>query len=642
MAEKKMIIDEIECTFTNERNVLEVARNNGIDIPSLCYCENLSIYGGCRLCLVENERGAMDAACSMQPRNGMVVHTHTQKILDSRRTTLQLLMSSHRADCLTCEQSGSCKLQEYAHRYNVSEPRFEENTYTRLPLDVSSPCITRDPSKCILCGLCVRMCSEVQNIGAIDFTKRGKRAVVAPGFGKMLSETGCVGCGQCAAVCPTGAITINRQITEMWKMLNDPNKKLVVQIAPSVRVGLAEQFGMPADEPVTGKLVTALRRLGAEVVYDTNLTADLTILEEAAEFLEKVKNGDKLPMFTSCCPGWIQHVEKAHPHLMPQVSTAGSPMEMFGALIRQQFKDEDVYSVAIMPCTAKKFEAQRPELVKDGKRLVDLVLTTDELGKLIKAAGIDFKNLPDSEPDDPLGDYTGAGVIFGVTGGVTEAVIRHVLNSAAPDTLQTIAECGVRGLEGIKAFSVTAGDLTLKTERLHRRRRTAARLQCPQERAYGGHLQGGRGLRAEDPEPEPGHEVCVRRTDEGSRTRAAAHPLPPARSSLIITPKHKNLPAGLPAGRFLTASSPVIQLFRASYHSRMISAALVLPSAYSACHSDSRPSSWTIRMRFSLPFSGKKSSRRPSFGMFSDRVSPFGTSMPSALSIKTFVVSRST
>ena len=358
MAEKKMIIDEIECTFTNERNVLEVARNNGIDIPSLCYCENLSIYGGCRLCLVENERGAMDAACSMQPRNGMVVHTHTQKILDSRRTTLQLLMSSHRADCLTCEQSGSCKLQEYAHRYNVSEPRFEENTYTRLPLDVSSPCITRDPSKCILCGLCVRMCSEVQNIGAIDFTKRGKRAVVAPGFGKMLSETGCVGCGQCAAVCPTGAITINRQITEMWKMLNDPNKKLVVQIAPSVRVGLAEQFGMPADEPVTGKLVTALRRLGAEVVYDTNLTADLTILEEAAEFLEKVKNGDKLPMFTSCCPGWIQHVEKAHPHLMPQVSTAGSPMEMFGALIRQQFKDEDVYSVAIMPCTAKKFEAQ--------------------------------------------------------------------------------------------------------------------------------------------------------------------------------------------------------------------------------------------------------------------------------------------
>ena len=462
MAEKKMIIDGVECPFTNERNVLEVARKNGIDIPSLCYCENLSIYGGCRLCLVENEKGVLDAACSMQPRNGLVVFTHTKKVLESRHTTLQLLMSSHRADCLTCEQSGRCKLQEYAHRYNVVEPRFSENTYSHERLDVSSPCITRDPSKCILCGLCVRMCSEVQNIGAIDFTKRGKKAVVAPGFGKMLSETGCVGCGQCAAVCPTGAIVINRQIPEMWKMLNDPGKRVVVQYAPSVRVGLAEEFGMPANVPVTGKLVTALRRLGVDVVYDTNLTADLTIMEESAEFLEKVKSGAKLPMFTSCCPGWIQHVEKAHPELMPQVSTCGSPMEMFGALIRQQFKDEDVYSVAIMPCTAKKFEAQRPELVKDGKRLIDLVLTTDELARLIKAAGIDFKNLPDSEPDSPLGDYTGAGVIFGVTGGVTEAVIRRVLDDASPDTLKTIAECGVRGLEGIKAFTVTAGDLSIR------------------------------------------------------------------------------------------------------------------------------------------------------------------------------------
>ena len=255
----------------------------------------------------------------------------------------------------------------------------------------------------------------------------------------------------------------------MWRMLNDPNKRVVVQFAPSVRVGLAEEFGMPANEPITGKLVTALRRLGVDVVYDTNLSADLTIMEESAEFLEKVKSGAKLPMFTSCCPGWIQHVEKAHPELMPQVSTCGSPMEMLGALIRQQFNngndskgDDDVYSVAIMPCTAKKFEAQRPELVKDGKRLIDLVLTTDELARLLKAAGIDLKNLPDSEPDSPLGDYTGAGVIFGVTGGVTEAVIRRVLDDASPETLKTIAECGVRGLEGIKAFTVTAGDLSLK------------------------------------------------------------------------------------------------------------------------------------------------------------------------------------
>lgn len=462
MAEKMMIIDGVQCPFTNERNVLEVARNNGIDIPSLCYCENLSIYGGCRLCLVENERGAMDAACSMQPKNGLVVNTHTEKVLESRRTTLQLLMSSHRAQCLTCDQSGKCKLQDYAKRYGVDDTRFGANTYCREPKDESSKSIVRDPSKCILCGLCVRMCDEVQNIGAIDFTQRGKKAYVAPGFGKTLAETSCVGCGQCAAVCPTGAITIKNEVPKMWKMLHNKDKKVVVQFAPSVRVGMAEEFGMPANEAVTGKLVTALRRLGADVVYDTNLSADLTIMEESAEFLEKVKTGAKLPMFTSCCPGWIQHVEHKHPHLMPQVSTCGSPMEMFGALIRQQFKGEDVFSVAIMPCTAKKFEAARPELEKDGERLIDLVLTTTELVNMIKEAGIDFANLPDSEPDDPLGDYTGAGVIFGVTGGVTEAVIRRVLDDASPDALKTIAACGVRGLEGIKAFSVTAGDLTIK------------------------------------------------------------------------------------------------------------------------------------------------------------------------------------
>lgn len=462
MAEKMMIIDGVQCPFTNERNVLEVARNNGIDIPSLCYCENLSIYGGCRLCLVENERGGMDAACSMQPKNGLVVYTHTEKVLNSRRTTLQLLMSSHRADCLTCDKSGKCKLQAYAKRYGVDDTRFGENTYCREPKDESSKSIVRDPSKCILCGLCVRMCAEVQNIGAIDFTQRGKKAYVAPGFGKSLADTDCVGCGQCAAVCPTGAITIKNEVPTMWKMLHNKGKKVVVQYAPSVRVGMAEEFGMPANEPVTGKLVTALRRLGADVVYDTNLTADLTIMEESAEFLEKVKTGAKLPMFTSCCPGWIQHVENKHPHLMPQVSTCGSPMEMFGALIRQQFKGEDVFSVAIMPCTAKKFEAARPELEKDGERLIDLVITTSELNDMIKEAGIDFANLPDSEPDSPMANYTGAGVIFGVTGGVTEAVIRRVLDDASPDTLKTIAECGVRGLEGIKAFSVTAGDLTIK------------------------------------------------------------------------------------------------------------------------------------------------------------------------------------
>lgn len=458
---KTMIIDGISCPFTNERNVLEVARNNGIDIPSLCYCENLSIYGGCRMCLVENEKGVLDAACSMRPKDGLVVYTNTEKVYNSRKATLELLMGAHRCDCLTCDKSGKCKLQDYCRRYNV-KTRFEENTYCKWRIDRTSKSIVRDPSKCILCGLCVRMCSEVQNIGAIDFALRGKKVYVTPGFGKTMIESDCVGCGQCAAVCPTGALTIKNDTRTMWSMLRDKGKKVVVQYAPSVRVGLAEEFGMPANEPTTGKLVSALRKLGADVVFDTNLTADLTIMEESAEFLEKVKNGDKLPMFTSCCPGWIQHVEHRHPNLMPQVSTCGSPMIMFGSLIRRLYKDEDVYSVAVMPCTSKKFEADRPEMYKDGKKLIDLVITTSELADMIKEAGINFANLPDSEPDAPLKEYTGAGVIFGVTGGVTEAVIRRVLDDASPNTLKTIAECGVRGLEGIKAFEVAAGDLKLK------------------------------------------------------------------------------------------------------------------------------------------------------------------------------------
>ncbi len=458
---KRMIIDGISCEFENARNVLEVAKQNHIDIPSLCYCESLSVYGGCRLCVVENERGAVEAACTMVPKDGMVIRTNTAKLRKHRQMILELLLVSHRSECTTCDKSGKCKLQEYAKRYGVKDVRFPIN-YCKEPIDNSSDCIVRDPSKCILCGKCVRMCAEIQNVRAIDIANRGSSSIVSCGFGRKLADSDCVGCGQCAAVCPTGALMIKNEVSEMWKAIYNSSKSVAVQVAPAVRVGIAEEFGLPADVPVMGKIVTALRMLGVDYIFDTSLTADLTIMEESAEFMEKLKNGDKLPMFTSCCPAWIKRVENKYPHLMPQVSTCGSPMEMFGALIRQQYADEDVFSVAVMPCTAKKAEAKRPELIKDDERLVDLVLTTQELARMIDEAGIDFAHLPDSEPDSPFNTYTGAGVIFGVTGGVTEAVIRHVLGATTDESICKIAECGVRGLEGIKAFEITAGDVQLK------------------------------------------------------------------------------------------------------------------------------------------------------------------------------------
>ena len=458
---KTMIIDGVQCSFEKERNVLEVARANGIDIPSLCYCENLSIYGGCRLCLVENERGGLDTACTMRPKDGMVIKTNSEKLRRERRLLLEMLLSNHREDCTLCDKADRCKLKEYARRYGVNEVRFPVE-YNTAPVDDSSPSIVRDPSKCILCGQCVRMCSEVQNIHAIDFSHRGKYASISCGFNDKLSDTNCVGCGQCASVCPTGALVIKNETRKMWSFIDDKTKKVAVQIAPAVRVGMGEEFGIQGGASVIGKIVTALKLLGVDYVFDTSLTADLTIVEESAEFMKKLETGAKLPMFTSCCPGWIKHIEKTYPEMMPQVSTCGSPMEMFGALLREYFKDEEFWSVAIMPCTAKKGEAARPELEKDGKRLIDLVLTTEELARMIREAGIDFAALPETQPDKPFADYTGAGVIFGITGGVTEAVIRRVLADKSDATNAVVAQCGVRGLEGIKAFEVTAGDVKLR------------------------------------------------------------------------------------------------------------------------------------------------------------------------------------
>ena len=459
--EKKMIIDGVSCPFTTERNVLEVARNNGIDIPSLCYCENLSIYGGCRLCLVENDRGKMDAACSMQPRDGMVVSTHTKQVLDSRRTTLQLLMSSHRADCLTCDQSGRCKLQEYARRYHVDAHRFEPNTYCTEPMDLSSPSIVRDPSKCILCGLCVRTCAEIQNIGAVDFSGRGKKAHISADFGKTLKDTDCVGCGQCAAVCTTGAITVNDQIGTAWRALHDPQKRVVVQIAPAVRVALGEDFGIPAGVNIIDKLVPALKIMGADEVYDTNFGADMTTISEAEEFLQRLKVGGPFPMFTSCCPAWVKYLELNDPKYLRNISTCKSPMEMFAAVIRDKYAAKDAadgrttYQIAIMPCTAKKMEAARPEFCHDGRPDVDLVLTTRELTDMIREAGIQLNEMELESPDLPFGLGSGAAAIYGVTGGVAEAVVRYCVPDKSKNALRAVSVTDLRGDGAIREVNLT-------------------------------------------------------------------------------------------------------------------------------------------------------------------------------------------
>ena len=397
-----MIIDGIKCEFENARNVLEVALHNGIEIPNLCYCEILSTFGGCRLCVVENERGGIEAACTMIPRDGMSIRTNTAKLREYRRGILELLLESHNTECATCAKSGKCKLQEYAKRYGVTNVKAGD--YCPQPVDDSSHSIVLDPSKCILCGKCVRMCNEIQDVQALDFMNRGNDTFVSGGIDTKLADTNCVGCGQCAAVCPTGAITLKNDIAKVWSAIHDSGKKVAVQIAPAVRFGLIEEFGMAATQPVMGKIVTALKLMGVDYVFDSSLCAYQTVIEEAEEFAAKRGKGT---FFSSYCPGWVKHIETEYPKLVPQLATAGSPMEICGALIREKFADEDVVSVAILSCSAAKIEAQRKELVKNGKQLVDVVLTTQELIKMIREYGMTFTALPDTPTDNFFAQVVG-------------------------------------------------------------------------------------------------------------------------------------------------------------------------------------------------------------------------------------------
>lgn len=473
MSEKYMIIDGIRTAFTDEKNILQVIRKAGIHVPTFCYYTDMSIYGACRMCVVEDERGSIIASCSTPPKDKMVIRTNTSKLHQHRKMILELLLASHCRDCTICEKNGNCRLQMLAARFHLTKVRFP-NTHPEPVIDDSSLSIVRDPSKCILCGDCVRMCNEVQHVGAIDFAHRGANMIVSPAFGRPIAETDCVNCGQCAAVCPTAAITIKKDLKGVWQALYAPNKRVVVQIAPAVRVAIGEEFGIAPGKNTIGKIYTALRMLGFDTVFDTSFSADLTVIEEANELVYKLENGEKkypqgntLPLFTSCCPAWVRFVETKYPELLPYVSTCKSPMEMFGAVLKEYYKPADeeagmeTISVAVMPCVAKKYEAARDEFCRNGVPDVDYVITTKELILMIKELGVQFQEIEPSAPDMPFSINSGAGVIFGVTGGVMESALRHVA-AKNNETLREIEYSGVRGLEGTKIADISLGDKTLR------------------------------------------------------------------------------------------------------------------------------------------------------------------------------------
>ena len=454
-----MTINNRRVPFENEKNVLTVIRNAGIELPTFCYHSELSTYGACRMCIVEDDRGKIFASCSEEPKDGMVIYTNTPKLQHHRKMILELLLASHCTDCTTCRTNGACILLKLANQLGVNYVRFQNNKPV-LPLDDSSPCIVYDPNKCILCGDCVRTCAEIQGLGIIDFVNRGSKMRVSTAFGRPLSETACVGCGQCRVVCPTGAITVNQNIHPVWEALADRNTKVVVQIAPAVRVAIGDKFGLPKGENALGKLVAALKLMGFDQVYDTNFGADLTVVEEAAELVEKIKEGD-LPLFTSCCPAWVKFCEEKYPDLKKHISSCRSPQQMFGAVLKEESRmdtssdKKKTVVVSIMPCTAKKAEILRPEHYTDGEQNVDYVLTTTEITRMIKEAGIDLAQLKPDAMDMPFGLSSGGGAIFGVTGGVTEAVLRQLIDSYNPDDLEMIKLTGIRGNDGIKEATVT-------------------------------------------------------------------------------------------------------------------------------------------------------------------------------------------
>lgn len=458
-----MIIDNMPVEINGEKNILDLIRKAGIDLPTFCYYSELSVYGACRMCVVEDNWGTIQAACSTPPKAGMEISTNTPRLRKYRKMILELLLSNHCRDCTTCEKNGKCKLQELAQRFSIKQVRFH-NACEDSNLDTSSLCVVRDKSKCILCGDCVRMCNEVQNVGAIDFAFRGSKMCVSTAFDEPLASTKCVGCGQCSVVCPTGAIVVRNDTAKLWKELSDKNTKVLVQIAPAVRVGIGKELGFSEGENVMGRIVAALRRIGFDEVYDTSTGADFTVLEEAEEFSKRLLSGERLPLFTSCCPAWVRYAEQNYPQLVKNISTCRSPMQMLASILKEHHKDDEkrVVVVAVMPCTAKKQEAARDEFKEEGIPYVDYVITTQELIHLIKEANLVFSEIDPEAVDMPFGTISGAGVIFGVTGGVTEAVIRRLSDDKSAFGLRKIAFTGVRGMQGVKETKIDCNGREVK------------------------------------------------------------------------------------------------------------------------------------------------------------------------------------
>ncbi len=473
MEKVTLTIDHMEVEVPKDYTILQAAKTVGVDIPTLCYLKDTNEIGACRVCLVEVEGArSLQASCVQPVAEGLVIKTNTKKLRSARKSTVELILSNHNRECLTCFRNKSCELQSLAEELNITEIGFEGEK-TETTMDQLSTTLVRDSSKCILCGRCVSVCKDVQKTGILEFTNRGFETQVSPAFNKSMDETPCIHCGQCVAVCPVAALKEKEDIEQVWDAIEDPDVHVVVQTAPAVRAALGEEFGMPIGSRVTGKMVAAIKRLGADQVFDTNFGADLTIMEEGHELLSRLKRNHNLPMITSCSPGWVRYCEFNYPEFLDNLSTCKSPHQMLGAVIKtyyaekQQIDPKKIFVVSIMPCTAKKSESARPELSVDGLRDVDAVLTTRELAKMIKQARVEFTKLPDVDFDPALGEYTGAGAIFGATGGVMEAALRTLADTLSGEELEAIEYHDIRGTKGIKEADVHLGGQIIKIAVAH-------------------------------------------------------------------------------------------------------------------------------------------------------------------------------